>query len=350
MNDLVVSHVVEDVTENELRLFLRLLHRSGLTARADILFIFASPSFSSRFGSVIQEENESFLKLIRHYKESNNTSREKRVMGFDVTQFVKAGKKKEMAAESIWGKRIRSNYNNSDGEEEDEAELTQLSYGSVLSFEASELDPENSLAGFLDHVPMSLRRWACYPMLLGRVRRNFKHVMLVNVKNSVILGDPFGRVRNRSPVSVYLSTKPKPESSSGKHGKKNSDKTQSHFPVNSAVIMGGARGVRRLSNTMLTEIARVAMQHKKKNSLSESGILSQLVGNEFILKNMNINLITSTESIPDTSSLVGLNSAPSTLFTDYTIIQRGNSNYDLNSIVMKLICSVEVESSVYRDC
>jgi hypothetical protein len=55
MNDLVVAHVVEDVTDDELRLFSRALHRSGLTARADIVFIFATSSFSSRFGSIIQE-------------------------------------------------------------------------------------------------------------------------------------------------------------------------------------------------------------------------------------------------------------------------------------------------------
>jgi hypothetical protein len=53
MNDLVVAHVVEDVTDDELRLFSRALHRSGLTARADIVFIFATSSFSSRFGSIL---------------------------------------------------------------------------------------------------------------------------------------------------------------------------------------------------------------------------------------------------------------------------------------------------------
>ncbi|XP_059462949.1 uncharacterized protein LOC132191853 [Corylus avellana] len=345
MNDLVVAHVVEDVTGDELRLFSRALHRSGLTARADIVFVFASSSFSSRFGSVIQEENDSFFKLVRHYKESNSTN-PKRVTGFDLTHFVKGGKKeKKEIEEPIWGKRFRSNYSNSDGFEK-EAESTQLSVGSVVGFEASELDPENSLSGFLDHVPMNMRRWACYPMLLGRVRRNFKYVMLVDVKNSVVLGDPLGRVRNRSPVSVYLS--PKPESSSGKHGRKNSDKTQSHSPVNSAVIMGGARGVRRLSSTMLTEIVRATMQHKKKSSVSESAILSQLVASEFMLK--NIDVIRSAESIPDTSSLAGLNSGSSTSLSGYAVIQRNNGIYDFSSVLMKVLCSSEADSSVYRDC
>ncbi|KAG6640935.1 uncharacterized protein LOC122275944 [Carya illinoinensis] len=346
MNDLVVAHVLEDATEDDFRLFSRALHRSGLTARADIVFIFATSSFSSRFGSIVQEENDSFFKLIRHYKKSNSTT-SKRVTGFDVTRFTKAGKKekKAMGGEPIWGKRIRSNFSNSAGEE-GEAVSAELSYGSVVGFESSELDPENSLSGFLDKVPMSLRRWACYPMLLGRLRRNFKHVMLADVRNSVVLGDPLSRVRNRSPLTVHLSTKS--ESSSSRHGKKNSDKTQSHRPVNSAVIMGGTRGVRRLSNAMLTEIVRASMQHKKKNSVSESSILSQLVASEFISK--TITFITSPESIPDMSSLAYLNSAPPMSSSDYPVIQRGNSNHDYSSVFRKLICLSEVDSSVYRDC
>lgn len=345
MNDLVVAHVAEDITEDELRLFSRALHRSVLSARADVVFIFTSSSFSSRFGSIIQEESDAFLKLIQHYKESNSTS-SKRVTGFDVTHFVKVGKKeKKEPGEPIWGKKVRSNYSNSDGAEA-ESELVQLSIGSVVGFEASELDPENSLAGFLDLVPISVRRWACYPMVLGRVRRNFKHVMLVDVKNSVVLGDPLSRVRNKSPLSVHLS--PKADSTSGRHSKKNSDKSQSLTTVNSAFIMGGARGVRRLANAMLTEIVRASMQHKRKSSVSESGILSQLVASEFMLK--NIELIRSTEPIPDSSSLAGGHPAPAKLLSDYAVIQRGNGNHDLNSVLMKVICSSEVESSVYRDC
>ncbi|XVE95935.1 hypothetical protein REPUB_Repub02eG0178200 [Reevesia pubescens] len=335
MNDLIVTHVVEDMSEDELRLFLRVLHRSGVTSKADTVFIFGSSSLSSRFSFVIQEENESFLKLIQHYKELDSKGLRDSVFSFDSTHFWKSGKKD--VGEPIWGKRGRGNYSNST---EAEGESTQLTYGSVVGFDVNELDPENSLAGFLDHVPMSLRRWACYPMLLGRVRRNFKHIMLLDVKNLMLLSDPLGRVRNRSPESVYLLTK---ENSSGKHSKRKSEKT--HSQVNSAILMGGARGIRRLANAMLTEIVRATMQHKKKNSISESGILSQLVGNGYILK--NVNLITSTESIQEASSLMGLSSNSA---ADYSIIQRGNSFHDHNSIIMKLICLCEVDSSVYRDC
>ncbi|PON38863.1 Transmembrane protein [Parasponia andersonii] len=345
MADLVVGHVSEDLKEGELRLFLRLLHRSGLTARADVVFVFGSNS--SRFNSVIRAEDESFFKLVHGYKNHLNRTASRRLgPSFDVTQF-KMGKKE--IGEPLWGKRSRGN--NSNNSDSDESESTRLSYGSVLSFEASELDPENSLSGFLDHVPLSMRRWACYPMLLGRVRRNFKHIMLVDVKSLVLFGDPLGLVRNRSPESVFLYSKPEISSSSGKHGKRHSDKTQSHCPVNSAIIAGGARGVRRLSSAMLTEIVRAATSqpHKKRSSLTESGILNQLVGNQFLLS--NVKLVKSVDSIPDTSSLVQVrrNSVSHAVVQ----VQRGNNNSDhdvINSIVMRHLCSSEIESSVYSDC
>ncbi|KAK8546212.1 hypothetical protein V6N13_067436 [Hibiscus sabdariffa] len=337
MNDLIVSHIVEDLTEDELRLFLRVFHRSGITSKADIVFLFSSSSSSSKFSAVIHEENESSLKLIQHYKESNNKGSRDSMFGFDSTQFWKSGKKD--FGETIWGK--KGGRGNSSNSTEAEGESTRLTYGSVVGFDVNELDPENSLAGFLDHVPMSFRRWACYPMLLGRIRRNFKHIMLLDVKSLMLLSDPLGRVRNRSPESVYLFTK---ESSSGKHGKRNSDKTRSHPQVNSAILMGGARGIRRLANAMLTEIVRATMQHKKRNTMSESEILSQLVGNGRVLK--NVDLITSTESIQKTTSLT--NSSSNSTAADYSIIQHGNSN--LNSIIMQLICLCETNSYVYRDC
>ncbi|KAF8403777.1 hypothetical protein HHK36_011882 [Tetracentron sinense] len=350
MNDLVVGHLMEDIQEHELRLFLRTLHRSGITARSDFVLIFPSSlssNSSSNFSTIIREENEFFLQLVRHYRESNNNTNAKSVSGFDVTQFVKSGKKEKERGEPLWGRRIHSNYSNPEGENR-EGEFTELSWGSVVGFESSELDPEDSLSGFLDRVPMGLRRWACYPMLLGRVRRNFKHIMLVDVKDVVVLGDSLARVRNRSPESVLFSSISK-ESLHGKQGRRNSEKTQkeSKPALNPAVIMGGIRGIRRLSNAMLTEIVRAAIQHKSKskNSVSESGLLNQLVRNGLVLK--NIDIITSTESIPDTSSLASRNSSSS---SDFSVVHRGNSNLNLNTIVLKGICSSPIDSSVYRDC
>lgn len=343
MSDLVVAHVVEDTIEDELRLFLRVLHRSGLTARSDVVFIFASASSSSRFASSIQQENDLFLSLIDHYAELNLTDmslKKKPESYFDAARFFKVGKKGKVIGEPLWGKKSRSNLTNPEADKGDN-EVAQLSYGSVLSFDATELDPENSLAGFLDHVPLKLRRWACYPMLLGRVRRNFKHVMLADAKNLVVTNDPLGRIRNRSSESVFMYA-------DSKHSKKTSDKSHSNRPVDSAVVMGGERGIRRLSNAMLIGIVRAATQHKKRNSVSESAILSQLVSNGFVLK--NVDLITSTESIPDATTLGGRNSAAVPSLSDYPIIRRGSSNRELNSVIKKQLCSSDIDSSVYRDC
>ncbi|KAK7392905.1 hypothetical protein VNO78_21355 [Psophocarpus tetragonolobus] len=331
MNDVVVCHVTEDTTLQEFTLFLRLIHRSGLTAKSDVVFIF--PTSSNQFSNAINEENNSFRKLVSHYDELLNsthwvnspnspesTTLLAQLTKFDVARFLKPPKR----GEPLWGrKKISVNYTG------DDTELTRPSYGSVLSFEAGELDPENSLAGFLDRVPLSLRRWACYPMLLGRVRRSFKHAMLVDVKSVLILNDPLNRVRNRNPDSVLVYSK---------HGK-NSGRT--HL-VNSAVLMGGARGIRRVSQAMLVAIVRAAVQHKKRNLVGESAILSQLVRNEFVLK--NVELVFSKESVPEPSSLAG------SKILDWSIIQRGTGNYDVNFIVKKQICSSVMDSFVYRDC
>lgn len=325
MNDLVVANVAEEVTADEFRLFLRTLHRSGVTAKSDVIFVFDSSS-SPNFSSVFVEEDDSFQKLLRQSRNKPVNSTGNSIFSFDMTQFLKSGKKD--AGEPIWGKKTQGNFNDSG-----EAESTRFRYGSILGFETNELDPENSLSGFLDHVPMRLRRWACYPMLLGRVRRNFKHIMLADVGNSLIVGDPLVRVRNRSSESVYFYSQTPEEN---KHNKRNSEKTRSEYRVDSAILIGGARGIRRLSSAMLTEIVRAAMQHnkKKKNSVFESGILSQLVGNVHVLKNVNV--IAATESIPGASSLI--ESRFSNSGADYSLILRGKSNHDVNSVIRKQIC------------
>ncbi|KAL2501760.1 hypothetical protein Fot_35608 [Forsythia ovata] len=202
MSDLIVAHAVESLTSHELKLFLRLLYRSSLTSRSDLVFIFQSKS--PDFDHTILQENDSFLKLVTRYAKMNRSTHS--VASFEVTQFVKMSKKERESGEPIWGRRIRSNFS-----VEEETESTPLSYGSVVSFDMEELDQENSLAGLLEHVPLNLRRWSCYPMLLGRVRRHFKHIVLVDVKEMLLVGDPLGRVRNQSPrVSSFIPNHPFP--------------------------------------------------------------------------------------------------------------------------------------------
>ncbi|KAF6158525.1 hypothetical protein GIB67_040039 [Kingdonia uniflora] len=333
MSDLVVAHVPEDTKEEQFRLFMRTMHRSGLTSKSDVVLIFPSnpialnPNLSTpiivsqKFSSIIQEENESFLKLVQQYRSRRHKNES---TGFDVSLFVKSNKEKSQGGlEPIWGRKIQvNNYTNI---EDLGKKKTELSWGSVVGFEAAELDPEDSLSGFSEHRPISLRRWACYPMLLGRVRRSFKHIMLVNVNHVLILGDSLSRVRNRGADSVYFT---KTHSS---HNKKE------HSSSSSVVVMGGTRGVRRLSSAMLNEIVRASTtttQHKNKSSVSDSTVLSQLIRNEPLLKSTNI--VASELSI-----------------TKSIIIRRGNNsrNDDLDSSIGREICLSTLNSSfVYRDC
>lgn len=339
MTDLIVAHVVESLNLHDLRLFLRVYHRSSLASKSDLVFIF--PSKSASLESAILEESDSFLKLVEHYRQTiftNSTSI------FNGTQFVKWKKTEKETGDSIWGRRNRSNSSGWNS-----TELTRLTYGSVVGFDVNELDPENTLAGFLDNVPMNLRRWACYPLLLGRIKRIFKRITLVDVKEMLLINDPLDQVKNPSPNSVYLSSLT--QSGPTRHSKKNSNKLTSNRAklVSPAIIMGGEKGVRRLSNAMLTEIVRKMVQHKK-NSVTEFGVFNQLVGSEFLLK--NVNLIMSAESIPEISSISESNKQGSSLsISDVTLLRRGKSNFDVSFTVVKnLLCSSPLDSLFYSDC
>ncbi|KAK7396237.1 hypothetical protein VNO78_17100 [Psophocarpus tetragonolobus] len=324
MTDLIICHVPDDTPLEDFRLFLRLLLRSPLTASSDVVFLFPQPSFTPKFTPIIQHETQAFSSLLNLHAQLNSTlsHHPKSSSSFDPTRFFSKTTQQQQR-EPLWGPKTRPNNFNSSH---------SLNYGSLLSFDATELDPENSLSGFLDRLPLTLRRWACYPMLLGRVRRNFKHVILVDVKTVLILKDPLARVRNRTPDSVLLFTKP------DKHGKR------TH--VLSSLLMGGARGVRRLSAAVILEIVRAATQHKKKkNSVSDSSVLSQLVSvTQFVSKNNNVNLVASSESIPEASG------SSTTSFSDFGMLQRGVSNHDLNYVIKRQLCSSVVDSSVYSDC
>ncbi|XAR68513.1 hypothetical protein NMG60_11003656 [Bertholletia excelsa] len=101
MTDVVVGHVTESVKEPELRLFLRLLLRSGLISRSDVVLIFPSYSHYSAFETIIREENDSFSKLIREANSNGRTTNSTK--SFDTTQFVKSNLKEKEWGEPIWG-------------------------------------------------------------------------------------------------------------------------------------------------------------------------------------------------------------------------------------------------------
>lgn len=68
MQELIVAHLSEDTTSEELRLFLRSLHRSGSTARADVVLLFPSSPMPMAMAKVIHEEEESFQNLLEGFE------------------------------------------------------------------------------------------------------------------------------------------------------------------------------------------------------------------------------------------------------------------------------------------
>ncbi|XP_051149919.1 uncharacterized protein LOC127264427 [Andrographis paniculata] len=296
MADLIVAHAADSLSLHELRLFLRLFHRSTAASRSDLLIIFPTRYRSSAFDDVVLQENDAFLKMLALSLPSSDAA---------ATRSGRLSKRE--SGETIWGRRTRSNST------ESLTESTRTSYGSVVGFDVQELDPENSLSGFMDNPSIRLRRWACYPLLLGRVRRNFKHVMLVDMKEFLLLGDPLNRVRTHRPESVILKSTALP-----RNVKKNTIKDPTRVKqVNPGIIMGGSRGIRRLAGEMLTAIVRasVEQQTRKKNPFTESDLFNQLVRNEYVLKNVNV--VVSTESVPELGS--GSKSGPHLLTKNYSL-------------------------------
>ncbi|GAB4829347.1 hypothetical protein Ancab_019017 [Ancistrocladus abbreviatus] len=163
MSELIVGHVSEDVGERELRSFLRILHYIGLLAKSDLVLIFSDSVSSSLLSSVVEEESESFLKLVHLYGKLNETVHDSTVNN-KLIRYLRVGRDEEKVAkrevqekkrEPIWRKgtlftrSTLSNYSNA-------GEVEPLSYESVVGFDVSELDPKNSLSEFLNHAPMSL--------------------------------------------------------------------------------------------------------------------------------------------------------------------------------------------------
>lgn len=235
MSELVVAHVEERTSLQDLRLFLRTLHRSGVTARADIVFLFAWDTSPSAMVDVIHEENLHFDKLMRllsndrldvHAEVSNSStsmlsssmslpttssrpcsscsSSNVTISPFNINAFRKSGSDRELSAQPLWGVRNlgASQMNRTDG-------TFSIDWGSIVGFDVSELNPDDALQGFIDGPPLVLRRWACYQMLLGMVRHKFKHILLTDVSGVAILRDPFTTMAKRR-MGLYLSLEDRP--------------------------------------------------------------------------------------------------------------------------------------------
>lgn len=220
MSELVIAHIEEHSSLQDLRLFLRILHRSGVTARADIVFVFGWDMPPSAMVDAIHEENLHFEELMSVLSrdpddataEVRNTSLTSPTAGctscqssnatispFNINAFRKSGTESEISAPLLWGTR---NFNASRTNRTGSMRMTH--WGSVVGFDVSELNPDDALQGFIDKPPLVLRRWACYQMLLGMVRHKFKHILLTDVRGVAILRDPFTAISKKR-VGLYLS-------------------------------------------------------------------------------------------------------------------------------------------------
>ncbi|KAJ9678250.1 hypothetical protein PVL29_022985 [Vitis rotundifolia] len=104
LHHLVWKRVEEQFTEiilfcDQFRVILRALYRSSIFARTNVL-IFSSLS-ASELRPVVQEETESFSRLVHRYGELNSMSEESGVTSFDVTKFLKFGKEEKTEERSI---------------------------------------------------------------------------------------------------------------------------------------------------------------------------------------------------------------------------------------------------------
>jgi hypothetical protein len=62
MREMVVAHLSEGTSVSSFRCFLRTLHRSGATARADVVILFPGANVPSELTQVIHQEEASFQK------------------------------------------------------------------------------------------------------------------------------------------------------------------------------------------------------------------------------------------------------------------------------------------------
>ncbi|KAL3678013.1 hypothetical protein R1sor_020969 [Riccia sorocarpa] len=187
MGELIVAHLSENTRVSDFRLFLRTLHRSGATAKADVILLYDS-LFPVMLG-VMREEELNFQMLLAESETSwalmdpSNLS----VGEFNAPAFWKPEDRKVDEAEANNGT------------------INPLPrWGSIIGFEIQELDPDNELSGFLDGPPVQLRRWLCYQMLLGVVKSKYKHVMLTEMEGVIVIGDALSAVRKKN--LIYLTS------------------------------------------------------------------------------------------------------------------------------------------------
>ncbi|CAK9228054.1 unnamed protein product [Sphagnum troendelagicum] len=231
MSELLIAHLSESTSVEDLRLFLRSLHRSGVPARADVVLLFPWRPLPLGMAAMIDQEDESFRKLLLRSSlqrgdsaisrapnstssSSSSSSSSSIISVFNAAAywrsaetFFSAGNKVRVA-EPVWGSSNINTAHSRSSSSSSSAAARKVhkdnwgGWGSVVGFDVQELDPGDTLRGFLDP-PAELRRWVCYQILLGTLRHKYRNVLLTEAQGVFVLGDPLAPARRKS-GSLFL--------------------------------------------------------------------------------------------------------------------------------------------------
>lgn len=314
MPQIVVAHLSETTTAEDLKLFLRGMHRSGLLASADLVLLFPWQPLPRFFAKVIRDEERYFQRLLaQHHKAGTRRPTESvpesKLSIFNSDAYTKPlsvsdfGKGRQ---ESVWGASGARNDSASTESKDD-----GVHYGAVIGFDMQELDPDDAFSGFLDRPSANLRRWVCYQILLGMVRNRYRHAMLTQVRGTFFLKNVLAPLKRRdpslhlyhtgrrwadvhsSPQSLYNVFSPSSEANAttgvieSVYGKKfwNSleEEDRARKVISTGLIVGGIRPVRSVAMAMATEIVRVALLRKTRDAFNPEAVLSFLVHKSSVL-------------------------------------------------------------------
>ncbi|MCO5602084.1 hypothetical protein L7F22_056212 [Adiantum nelumboides] len=190
MQNLIIANLEESCNMLDFRLFLRTLYRSGAMARADLILLFPWSSLPPGVSDVLKEEDDSFKKLHRMNFDGPAPSGRGNSFG-DVEESQERKRDIDMSSRGpvFWGA------NTALQESQEQTNLSDPHYGSVVGFFMNELDSTDAFLEFLSNPSSQLRRWLCYQMLLGLLRFKFRSVMLVELGGVVVLGDVFANAK-----------------------------------------------------------------------------------------------------------------------------------------------------------
>lgn len=399
MPELVVAHLSETTTVEDLRFFLRGLHRSGMPAQADVVLLFPWRPLPQEYISVIRHEEQNFRRLLAKFRKgAAGESSFGKLSVFNPGAYGRTMSVLDYGQrqESIWGKKQHSGRSNSstNGDGDDNADEA-VHYGAIVGFDMQELDPDDALSGFLDSPSATLRRWVCYQILIGMVRHRYRHVFLTEVTGVFILKDfltPFKKKDNslhlystgqqwNDSASPESPNSPEPPTSAARVGSimetVYGDKFWSSMEVEdksrkvitTSVIIGGVRKVRILAMAMVTEIVRVALLRHPDRApfrvdapilsflVHKSSALGKKVGCHLQVHDSGASIVNLLPGPPRTSAFDDFFFSRRSDLTRFSVIQ-GLHNEALPDVrrnkildsLRKDICSSQNDIRIYPDC